>query len=116
MCLDQKSIFYTKETLHISHVKKEENLTGTPFKFKKCNVLHLGRNNPVHVCRVWTGVHVTGKQLCRKSGVLVDSQLSASLQCTLATKKLNSILGCIRQRDASRSREVILSLYSTVMR
>ena len=47
--------------------------------------------------------------------MLVNEKLDMNHQCVLPAQKANHILGCIRRSVASRSREVILLLYSALM-
>ncbi|XP_041325762.1 triadin isoform X3 [Pyrgilauda ruficollis] len=85
------------------------------FNNAKCEVLHLVWGSPKNNFRLgreWKEASAGEKDL----GLLVDERLDMTQQCVLEVKKAVCILGCSKSSVASTSKEVILSLYSALVR
>lgn len=83
----------------------------TKFNTAKCKVLHLcpGSTSTGWLENGWR----KSPEEDRGLQVLVYKQ-HTTWQCALSAQKLNHALGCIKSSVRSRSREVILPLYSTL--
>ncbi|KAK4825827.1 hypothetical protein QYF61_002950 [Mycteria americana] len=106
-------VTYDKTPLEKDGITVMANLMK--FNKAKCKVLHLGRDNPQYQYRLgdeWIESSPEEKDL----GILVDEKLDMRRQRALAAQKASRILGCIQRSVASRSREVVLPLYSALVR
>jgi len=81
----------------------------------KYKVLHLGWGNLSYPYRL-EDVRIESSPVKKDMEILVAEKLDMSQQCALTAQNANRILGCIKSNVASSAREVILPLYTALVR
>jgi len=95
-----------------SRLGKRADRNLLKFDKGKDKVLHVGKNNSMHQYML-RATQLESNLAEKDLRVLVDTKYNMN---QLVAKVVNGIWGCVRQSIASRSREVILPLYSALVR
>ena len=85
------------------------------FNIDKCSVMHLGRQNDQYRYSMGS-VNIKSINEEKDLGVLFDSNIKFSSQCSVAVRNANRILGLIRRNILHKSKDVILRLYKSLVR
>jgi hypothetical protein len=85
------------------------------FNTDKCEVIHLGHNNPHHTYFLG-GVPLNHSDQVKSLGVVFDRNLKPSTQCLTAAKKANRALGQIKRCFSFINMFTMRLLYTTYVR
>ena len=105
------------EELHSDLVKIGEwsERWQMPFNLDKCKVMHIGHANP-SANYTLLGSAVSSTELEKDLGVLISSDLKFSKQCIEVEKKAQRLLGYIKRQFRFRNKEIVLTLYNSLVR
>ncbi len=86
-----------------------------PFNVNKCHVLQVGTRNK-KIEYEMNGTKLESVQCVKDLDVSVASSLKFSQQCKDAAGKANRILGFINRNISFKTKDVILALYTSLVR
>ena len=86
-----------------------------PFNVDKCQVLQVGTRNKKFDYEM-RGIKLKSVQCVKDLGVKIASNLKFSQQCVDATNKANRMLGFIKRNFLFKNKDVILPLYTSLVR
>jgi ribonuclease P/MRP protein subunit RPP40 len=85
------------------------------FNVEKCAVIHIGCKNKQYNYKL--GDSELKKSVKEKDlGIIIDSNMKWSEQCSVAIKSANSTLGIIKRHIKSRKKNIIVKLYKSLVR
>ena len=86
-----------------------------PFNAAKCKVMHIGYRNPQSEYFI-QGKALESTDSEKDLGVVITSDLKFSKQCIAVEKKAQKLLGYIKRQFSYRNKEIVLSLYNSLVR
>ena len=81
----------------------------------KCHIMHIGPNNSQYKYSM-EGMELEVSTFEKDIGVIIDSSLKPSLQCSKAAKKANSVLAQLLRAISYRDKDTFLHLFRTYVR
>ena len=85
------------------------------FNLDKCVCMHLGQKNRNFNYHIG-GINLKKVETEKDLGVTVDKSFKFSKQCATAVKKANQILGIIRRKMKTKTKDIIVTLYKSLVR
>jgi len=86
-----------------------------PFNLDKCKVMHIGHaNQRANYSMLDHDIEKTNLE--KDLGVLISSDLKSTKQCIEVEKKAQRLLGYIKRQFRYRNKEIVLSLYNSLVR
>ena len=85
------------------------------FNVDKCTVMHMGKNNEEFQYKMGTGTLKKSEQE-KDLGVTINRSGKSSVQCGIAVKKANAVLGMIKRNITFKSKENMVRLYKSLVR
>ena len=117
MCNSQQE----RETLQqdLNSLQEWSNVWQLRFKTKKCKVMHLGRNNPLHnyiMIEKEEVVTLNSTEREKDLGVYIDTELNFRYHVDRIASKANSILGLIKRSFEQIDMSMFKSLFVGLVR
>ena len=85
------------------------------FNDKKCCMMHFGYNNPKAEYTI-NDQRLASSSSQRDLGIMISDQGTPGLQCALAAKKANQVLGQISRSFTCYKKEIMLNIYKVFVR